>query len=290
MFALNDQMPVQNIPEIFIATEDALPELYVYDYRMTDDVVHSKVELSLHLFSFLQTGHKKVHFGDTAAAVNENQSILIRKGNCLMTELLDNEQVYYCKLFFFSQEKLVAFLTKHADACSFGKITDPASGDLSLFVIENDAYIKSFVQSLSSIIQLQPLLLQQILEIKFEEIMLYLLHKYGQHFVLFLNALVASEKSSFKKTVDAYACSNLKLEDIAFLCNMSLSTFKRHFIQEFGLAPGKWLQQQRLGKARVLLQNKSVKPSDIYADFGYSNLSGFSTAFKNEFGVNPSEC
>lgn len=97
------------------------------------------------------------------------------------------------------------------------------------------------------------------------------------------------ESSPFKKTVESKIHSNLKLEEIAFLCNMSLSTFKRHFIKEYQISPGKWLQDKRLQKAKKMLETADLKPSDIYLDFGYNNLSNFSIAFKNKFGTNPSE-
>ncbi len=281
-------MPIQNIPESFISEHLPLPELFVYDYRMTADVVKSKVNISLNLFSFLQTGQKKVHFADTFAAVNEQQSILIKNGNCLMTELPNDDMVYYCKLFFFSQNMVADFLEKYAGP--FANTHQSSKNNLPFFVIENDDYIKSFVQSLSSLLYLKPISITPLLAVKFEEIMLYLLHKYGDSFLQYASTLTGpANNSSFKKTVENYACSNLKLEEIAFLCNMSLSTFKRHFVLEYRAAPGKWLQQKRLQKARELLQKGKLKPSEIYADFGYNNLSNFSTAFKNEFGSNPSE-
>ena len=93
-------MPIQNIPEIFIAKNKSLPDLFVYDYRMTVATVKNKANLGVNMFSFLQTGQKHVHFADVSVAVNEKQSILIKHGNCLFTELLNNKQVYYCKLFF----------------------------------------------------------------------------------------------------------------------------------------------------------------------------------------------
>ena len=82
--------------------------------------------------------------------------------------------------------------------------------------------------------------------------------------------------------------SNLKLEEIAFLCNMSLSTFKRHFVNEYNVSPGKWLKNERLQKAKEMLE-QGEKPSEIYLDFGYNNLSNFSVAFKNKFRISPSE-
>lgn len=281
-------MPVHNIPESFIESNTPLPDLFIYDYRMTDDVVKSKVNLSLHLFSFLQTGQKMVHFADNVAAVNEQQSILIKTGNCLMTELLNSELVYFCKLFFFSQKSLLDFLQKYE--LPLAPTIDGAGKDMSFFVIENDGYIHSFVQSLSSLLHLKPAFAGKLLAVKFEEILLYLLHKYGDPFLQYLTSLVQSDSlSSFQTTVENYACSNLQLAEIAFLCNMSLSTFKRHFMQSYNTPPGKWLQQKRLHKAREMLLKGQQKPADIYVDLGYNNLSNFSVAFKNEFGKSPGQ-
>jgi AraC-like DNA-binding protein len=70
---------------------------------------------------------------------------------------------------------------------------------------------------------------------------------------------------------------------------MSLSTFKRHFINEYKMSPGKWLRDKRLQKAKKTIEQGELKPSDIYLDFGYKNLSNFSIAFKNKFGYSPSE-
>lgn len=89
--------------------------------------------------------------------------------------------------------------------------------------------------------------------------------------------------------VESKIQSNLKLEEIAFLFNMSLSTFKRHFISEYKVSPGKWFHDKRLLKAKRLLEEGICKPSELYLEFGYNNLSNFSTAFKNKFGVSPNK-
>lgn len=119
--------------------------------------------------------------------------------------------------------------------------------------------------------------------------MLYLLQKYGKNFETHLHSLIIKETSPFKKIVESKIHSNLKLEEIAFLCNMSLSTFKRHFIKEYKVSPGKWLQDKWLQKAKETLEQGNLKPSDIYLDFGYNNLSNFSVAYKNKFGFSPNQ-
>ena len=276
-------MPIENIPEIYIKDKEKRPDLFVYDFKMTNDVVKSKVNLGMNMFSFLQVGKKQVHFAGTAVAVNKEQSLLLKKGNWLWTELLDTEAIYYCKLFFFSETKLKEFLGKHTRNVAIVK------DEIPFFIIRNDAYITSYLNSLSTISDAPAIFMENLLSVKFEELMLYLLQKYGRKFELYLYSLIASETSPFKKIIENKIHSNLKLEEIAFLCNMSLSTFKRQFIKEYNESPGKWLQNKRLQNAKNLLEQGKLKPSDIYLDFGYNNLSNFSIAFKNKFGFNPSE-
>lgn len=277
----NIQMPIENIPEIYIKDKKVSPDLFVYDFKMTNDVVKSKVNLGMNMFSFLQVGKKQVHFAGTTVAVNKHQSLLLKKGNWLWTELLDTEVIYYCKLFFFSEKILKEFLEKHSENTQIVKDETP------YFIIRNDAYITSYLNSLSTISQAPIVFMENLLTVKFEELMLYLLQKYGSKFELYLHSLIIKETSAFRKIVESKIHSNLKLEEIAFLCNMSLSTFKRHFIYEYKASPGKWLQDKRLQKAKEALELGDLKPSDIYLDFGYNNLSNFSIAFKNKFGYSP---
>ncbi|MEZ4793155.1 MAG: AraC family transcriptional regulator [Gelidibacter sp.] len=276
-------MSIENIPEIYFKDKNVNPDLFVFDFKMTSDVVKSKVNLGMNMFSFLQVGKKQVHFAGTSVAVNKDQSLLLKKGNWLWTELLDTEAIYYCKLFFFSEEKLKEFLEKHS------KNKEKTKDEIPYFIIRNDSYITSYLNSLSTISEAPTVFMGNLLSVKFEELMLYLLQKYGRKFELYLHSLIFKEISPFKKIVESKIHSNLKLEEIAFLCNMSLSTFKRHFIKEYKTSPGKWLQDKRLQKAKATLEQDHLKPSDIYLDFGYNNLSNFSIAFKNKFGFNPSE-
>ncbi|TXH24455.1 MAG: AraC family transcriptional regulator [Cyclobacteriaceae bacterium] len=278
-------MAIQYIPEIFLRSKKQNPELYIYDFKMTEDVVKSKVNLSLHMFSFLQTGEKKVQLEDAFVEVNNKQSVLIKSGNCIMTELLDNEQIYFCKLFFFSNKNIVDFLERHPQLMPKAKVKYT---ETPFFVIENDDYIHSFVSSISTVLKMNMATAKPLLSIKFEEIMLYLSQKYGNAFVNYIQSLAHTySHSSFREIVEANTYSNLSIPEIAFLANMSLSTFKRHFIQEYHENPGKWFQQKRLSQAKKILDQGSKKPSEIFAAFGYNNLSNFSTAFKNEFGYSP---
>lgn len=275
-------MHVENIPKVYINNDKESPDLFLYDLKMSQDIIKSKIDLTMNMISFLQVGKKQVYFADTSVDVNVKQSLILKKGNCIWTELLDKEAIYYCKLFFFSENKILEFLNKHCSKKQQYK-------EIPCFIIENDDYISSYLFSLSQIDINSTDLKNKLLSVKFEELLLYLMNKYGLTFELFLNSLISEEYSSFKKTVESNLYSNLNLDEIAFLCNMSLSTFKRKFVKEYNENPGKWFTDKKLQKAKETLEERNLKPSDIYLQYGYNNLSNFSIAFKNKFGVNPNE-
>jgi AraC-like DNA-binding protein len=280
-------VPIYNIPESFLPAQSQEHDFFVYDFKMTEDAVNSKVNLTHNMFSFLQSGEKKVQLEGDFVEVNDKQSVLIKHGNCLMTELLVKDEIYFCKLFFFTNKNVADFLKKHPELIQ--KSDKQPTPDTPFFVIENDEFINSFAASITSVLRLKTNI-PALLEIKFEEIMLYLSEKYGGTFIHYIQTLASSEKNySLKKTVEANINSNLSLAEIAFLSNMSLSTFKRHFKTEYNANPGKWLQQKRLHIAKEMLENDGKKPSEIFKQFGYNNLSNFSIAFKNEFGSSPNQ-
>lgn len=277
------QTAVKNIPEMYAPSTSPDLKLFVYDFKMTEDTVKTKVKLSMNMLSFLQIGRKQVHFADTAVAVNKSQSLLIKNGNCLWTELLDTEEVYFCKLFFFSNEKLLAFLQKHQIDHK------PLTEERPWFAIGNDDFISSYLDTLSTISRTPSQYRMEMLTLKLEEILLYLIGRYGDAFKGFLHSLISENVSNFKQVVESNAYSGLRTEELAFLCNMSLSTFKRHFVKTYNQPPGKWLRETRLQKAKEMLEQGEAKPSEIFYQLGYNNLSNFSAAFKARFGFAPKD-
>jgi len=82
---------------------------------------------------------------------------------------------------------------------------------------------------------------------------------------------------------------NVPIERFAYLTGRSLATFKRDFGKIFNSSPSRWLQQRRLQEAHYQLSEKGRTASQIYLELGFENLSHFSYAFKNRYGVSPSK-
>lgn len=79
------------------------------------------------------------------------------------------------------------------------------------------------------------------------------------------------------------------LSELARIAGLSASRFSHLFTESVGLPPIKFLEVQRLERAKQLLVTTSASVSEISAMSGFQNPYHFSTRFKKFFGVSPSE-
>jgi len=82
---------------------------------------------------------------------------------------------------------------------------------------------------------------------------------------------------------------NMSLEKLGYLTGRSLSTFNRDFKKFFNVTPQKWLTEKRLELAYYQLTAKKKKPTEVYLETGFEDLSHFSFAFKKKYGIAPSQ-
>jgi AraC-like DNA-binding protein len=67
-------------------------------------------------------------------------------------------------------------------------------------------------------------------------------------------------------------------------------TLRRGFKELFGTTVIGYLNQKRMEKAQQLLREKQLSVSEVANIVGYYHFGHFSTAFKNKFGITPSQC
>ena len=82
---------------------------------------------------------------------------------------------------------------------------------------------------------------------------------------------------------------NMPMEKFGYLTGRSLTTFKRDFKRAFQTTPQKWLTRKRLELAHYQIREKKRKPSEVYLETGFENLSHFGYAFKKCFGYAPTD-
>jgi len=258
--------------------------VHVVDYRSSHDVSKQQIILNQNIISFLIEGTKEAIFDNALLSVDSSRFLIMRSGNCLMTEKkISEDSNYRSVLLFFSNEMVHNFIRK-MEFSDFDAIDSK-----SVYAFEYDEFIQRFVFSLVDISKLSGDIKFKLLEIKFEEIMLYLTGKYGTEFLYSLTVNSDNTTQKFIQVIENSHLSKLTLKELAFLCNMSISTFKREFEKHYAESPIKWFQNKRLEFAHYLLQHEQKNPSEIYFEAGYENLSSFTQAYKLKYGVTPKQ-
>lgn len=152
--------------------------------------------------------------------------------------------------------------------------------------IESHPLIEGLFRSLQSYFDLHEELPPHLAEIKMLET-LTLLDNIAPQSRQILNAFNEPGKIDLTDFMEQNFMYNLPLEKFAYLCGRSLSSFKKDFKAIFNTTPGKWLTAKRLELAHYKISVQKKKPSEIYLDAGFENLSHFSFAFKKQYGYSP---
>jgi len=209
----------------------------------------------------------------------------MKKGAYTAENFLDEE---YCALMFFIPDSFFQdFLYRYEN---LRLKTSPSKDSTmnSITRLEMDASLETFFHSLLNYFFKLQNISKSLLEIKLDELAVNLFTQpQHQHFAAYLSSLGHDRTTQLKNTVEANFASNLKLGELARLCGMSLSTFKRQFVKLYGEAPGKWLLRRRLQLAQRLLKHSDKTVNEISFQCGFESASHFIRVFRNEFEFTP---
>lgn len=269
---------VYYLPQYF--TGDEQKPVHIQYYEVDKPSVKNRIVFSQNLICFMQQGVKCVYSSHEPVQITNDEFFLLNTRSVLMSESLSTGKQYKTILIFFSNAFLADFFLRHPMDTIKQTSTTP-----DLLVLRKDAFIRNFETSLQLLTTSTPAMAQ----VKLEELLLYLLTHHGAHTRAFLaKAQESDTETRIRQVVHANLDKGLNVDEMAFLCNMSVSSFKRHFTTLFHTSPGKYITTARMTRARQwLAANK--RASDIYADLGYESLPAFSSEFKKHTGVSPRE-
>ncbi len=79
------------------------------------------------------------------------------------------------------------------------------------------------------------------------------------------------------------------IPELAKMVNISETKLKNNFKTVYGLPIYQYFQKARMRAARDVLETNKYSIKQVAMELGYTNLSNFSTAFRKEFGILPSQ-
>ena len=89
------------------------------------------------------------------------------------------------------------------------------------------------------------------------------------------------------RMIERQAENELPLGSLAQEAGLSPYHFLRTFERLTGLTPHQYVRRMRLRKAAVRLASEPEKVLNVALDCGFSDVSNFNRAFRNEFGLSP---
>ena len=265
------------LPDILFASQKpTLP--YFYLHLSHDSNRKSRLNLTTPCIAIILEGEKRIFADNKYDVFCKGDVVLLKPGNYLTYEIFEEVQDYKSLLIFFDSKQTMPFQKNH-------KVSEH-----KFEIHKADNYLKHFGKSCQMLfLDDQAKINEAIHSVKFQEFLEYTAHKNIDMLSFFCSGKIDMKDENLRQCIERYWNSTLSVEEIAFLCNMSLSSFKRNFEKLHNESPGKWLKQKRLEHAAVQIKSFKRNPAEVYLESGYADYSSFSYSFKKQFGVCPKE-
>jgi AraC family transcriptional regulator, exoenzyme S synthesis regulatory protein ExsA len=282
-------MKIFNLPQDIFPGRKKLEDLIFHNYSAEAGSYKGKSILHKNAISLVLSGEKTMHFAEKTVNIKEDEFHFLSSGNCVVSMNLQGKKPFKSILIFFDNRILEDFWLKYDSQIT--KIKSKLKTNKELYIaFKKDAFVLNFITSLNLLFQSSGEPSTEMKMLKFEELMLHILEKHPAQVLAFQPTKDKyADDFIIRKAVETNITNNVSVEELAFLCNLSLSSFKRHFLRMYGTSPSKWLLQKRMAIARELLQHYNEKPSEVYHKVGYENHSSFTKSFKQSFGITPKQ-
>ena len=257
------------------------------DYFSTSDQALSLIEGRYQRFKFQRHYHLDYHFG----LILEGQQRFVYQGSRYLAgpgdlvlmppdELHDghsfSESGYRSQVFVLEPSWLINQLDAHSSTCL--SFTHPLIRDPQVF---------------SHLCQAHHALRQGNLSQLAQDCLPYetfgpLIDRYSHEKSSEPKHLGSQTLATLRDYLMAHLSESIHLWQLANMCSLSPTQFQRHFKATFGLTPYAWLTRLRLEQAMKLLK-AGVLGTDVAHQVGFYDQAHFSKAFKQCFGVSPSQ-
>lgn len=262
-------------------------EMTFVAYRSDVYPERNEVFFEEHAVIVVLEGEKKFSSPTQELHVRKGDILFFQRGCYSMNESIDAN---YKSLVFFVNEKLLKeFVSQHLNIFQELLTPLPVAPILSL---SSSGTFTTFIQSLLPYFGAKTAYLNELLRLKFQELLLHLLEldragKPAGQLRSLLWHIYQGQKADLDYLMSTYLLKPLSMNELARLSGRSLSAFKRDFELQFHTSPGHWIRHKRLEHAHFLLRNTDKNVSEVSMEIGYESVSHFIKAYKQQYGFTP---
>ncbi len=239
--------------------------------------------LECNMIIYVLSGKRVFHKDRKTWDLREGVCAFIKKG----THVSEKEEgESWCVMTFFIPDHfLKQLINENRKNLSLTNL--PEASEDHVLPLEVNELSKSFFFSMLSYFNQTPTPPENLLELKFKELILSLLSEKNKQFLSYLNKLCNDKYATVENIMQTNYTFNLTLAEYAKLACKSVPTFKREFKKIFEETPAKWVMKKRLNLAAELLENTALSIGEIAYECGFENQTHFSRIFKEKMGVSP---
>jgi len=259
-------------------------ELLFVEYTCMREETKFGIWSDSNYFAFISSGKKAWRTIYHAYEVNKGDILFIKKGANLTHQFFDDE---FCAIFLFIPDDFIkTFLSRNSEL--IGQKQKDVSSQDAVIQLQRDGLLEHYQQSIQSYLVLPEQPNKQLIQLKFEEL-LYSLFSNAVHRELtdYFISLCQDELYHMSTVMEQNFAYNLKLEEFARLCHMSLSTFKKSFKEYYHTTPAVWLRERKLDRALHQLLTSDLRISQVSFENGFEDTSHFIRVFKQKYGLTP---
>ncbi len=250
-----------------------------------------EVFLTENAIVYILSGKKEITFSNQIYHIGKGELFLLPKGEYLMSEYVTDDEDFESVTFYFNSkvsQKALSEIEINNDMYLSYSSKENYSKTISIFPATSD--IENVFKTLVSYIEKDVAFKQQLIELKFIELILMLLNnKTSQKVIMFLSSAIKVEKPDIPTIVSEYLHKSITIDKLAMLSGRSISQFKRDFSILYGTSPHKWFVKRKFEHAIFLLKTSDKNIEQISEACGFANPTHFSRIFKKEFGIAPSK-
>lgn len=259
-------------------------ELLFVEYTCMQEETKLGLWSNNNYFAFISSGKKMWRTIYNSYEVSDGDILFIKKGANLTHQFFEDK---FCAVFVFIPDDFItSFLKKNS--AFLNTVQKNLSGQDAVLRIEKDDLLNAYYASIQSYLSLSQKPNEQLLLLKFEELLLSLFSN-EKHRALtdYFISLCRDQEYHMSRIMEANFAYNLALEEYAQLCHMSLSAFKKSFKQYYHTTPAAWLLQKRLELAYHHVLHSHLTISSISLECGFEDTSHFIRVFKQKYQFTP---
>ncbi len=263
-------------------------EKFVEYAHQLDAIKNVQLRINQTFLVYVVHGQAQFVTPNTTIFANEGDAVLVKKGAYIMSESLSeiNNQ-FKAFLFFISDQMVIDFFAENQLNFSPYKSTEE---NHTVILVEVNNQMRTYLGSIRLLLDevKQQNNQQTFIQLKAKELLYHLVNTASKKEVI--DVFSYSYPGDFirlKKVMETNYIQPLDIADLAFLCEMSLATFKSKFKEVYQTTPAKWIKEKRLVKAQQLLEHTDFSLAEIGKHIGFADVDSFIHAYKTKYKSKP---